>query len=30
LVPSGSLNPITVGDVNLGIASMRVIWGIIP
>lgn len=27
LVPSGT---ITVGDVNLGIASMRVIWGIIP
>jgi len=30
LVPAPSLNPVTVGDVNLGIASMRVIWGIIP
>jgi hypothetical protein len=30
LVPAASLKPITVGDVNLGIASMRVIWGIIP
>jgi len=28
--PAPATANITVGDVNLGIASMRVIWGIIP
>jgi hypothetical protein len=30
LLPGTSTPTLTVGDVNLGIASMRVIWGIIP